>query len=136
MSQPSLLSYLKQLYKEKRELTILEITYLVIAGVSFLVAAVIALLNQSLGVGLLIIPFIAFLAFSANLIVWALVKMLVEESIKGQKQDIKRDLKIEDMSSVVETEETAEIEEPKKTSRSLSAKAKQPVIKPKQTKKS
>lgn len=71
MSQPSLLSFIKQLYKEKRELTILEITYLIIAGISFLVSAVIALLNQALGVGLLIIPFIAFLAFSANLIVWA-----------------------------------------------------------------
>ena len=85
MSQPSLLSFIKQLYKEKRELTILEITYLIIAGISFLVSAVIALLNQALGVGLLIIPFIAFLAFSANLLVWALVKMLLEESSKSEK---------------------------------------------------
>ena len=133
MSQLSLLSYLKQLYKEKRELTILEITYLIIAGISFLVAAVIALLNQSLGVGLLIIPFIAFLAFSANLIVWALVKMLVEESIKGQSQDVKRDLKIEDEGSA---ENTKEIEKSKKTSKSLPAKVKKPVVKSKQIKKS
>jgi len=94
MSQPSLLSFIKQLYKEKRELTILEITYLIIAGISFLVSAVIALLNQALGVGLLIIPFIAFLAFSANLIVWALVKMLLEESIKKSRiepQGVKKD---------------------------------------------
>ena len=90
MSQSSLLSYLKQLYKEKRELTILEITYLVITGISFLVAAVIALLNQALGVAMLIIPFVAFLAFSANLIVWALVKMLLEESIKTHGQDTKK----------------------------------------------
>lgn len=133
MSQPSLISYLKQLYKEKRELTILEITYLIIAGISFLVAAVIALLNQSLGVGLLIIPFIAFLAFSANLIVWALVKMLVEESIKEQGHDVKRDLKIEDEGSA---ENTKEIEKSKKTSKSLSAKVKKPVVKSKQIKKS
>lgn len=93
MSQPNLLSYLKQLYKEKRELTILEITYLVIAGISFLVAAVIALLNQALGVALLIIPFVAFLAFSANLIVWALVKMLLEESVKTHGQTHGQDTK-------------------------------------------
>ncbi len=115
MSQPSLLSFIKQLYKEKKELTILEITYLIIAGISFLVSAVIALLNQALGVGLLIIPFIAFLAFSANLIVWALVKMLLEESIKNQGSNLK---------------------ESKKTPLSLPAKVKKPVVRSKQTKKS
>ncbi|MBB1524757.1 hypothetical protein HG470_003240 [Candidatus Saccharibacteria bacterium] len=115
MSQPSLLSFIKQLYKEKRELTILEITYLIIAGISFLVSAVIALLNQALGVGLLIIPFIAFLAFSANLIVWALVKMLLEESIKNQGSNLK---------------------ESKQTPLSLPAKVKKPVIRSKQAKKS
>ena len=47
MSQSKFLQYLKQLYKEQRELTILEVTYLIIAVLSFLVAAVIALLNQS-----------------------------------------------------------------------------------------
>ena len=133
MSQPSLISYLKQLYKEKRELTILEITYLIIAGISFLVSAVIALLNQSLGVGLLIIPFIAFLAFSANLIVWALVKMLVEESMKGRIQDVKRDQKVESANIL---EETKEKKESKKTSKSLPAKVKKPVVRSKQAKKS
>ena len=83
MSQSKFLQYLKQLYKEQRELTILEITYLIIAVLSFLVAAVIALLNQSLGVALLIIPFISFLALSANIIVWALIRMLLEESTRA-----------------------------------------------------
>ena len=133
MSQPSLLSHLKQLYKEKRELTILEITYLIIAGISFLVAAVIALLNQSLGVGLLIIPFIAFLAFSANLIVWALVKMLVEESMKGNPQDIKSNL---NEKTTENTEESKSMKDSKKTSQSLPAKVKKSVVKSKQIKKS
>lgn len=83
MSQSKFLQYLKQLYRDQRELTILEITYLIIAVSSFLVAAVIALLNQSLGVALLIIPFVAFLALSANIIVWALVRMLLDESTKN-----------------------------------------------------
>ena len=94
MSQSKFISYIKQLYKDKRELTILEITYLLIAVIAFLVAAIIALLNQSLGVALLIIPFIAFLAFSANLIVWALVKMLLDESNREDtktKETIKSD---------------------------------------------
>ena len=94
MSQSKFVSYIKQLYKDKREFTILEITYLVIAVIAFLVAAIIALLNQSLGVALLIIPFIAFLAFSANMIVWALVKMLLDESNREDtktKETIKSD---------------------------------------------
>ena len=94
MSQSKFISYIKQLYKDKRELTILEITYLIIAVIAFLVAAIIALLNQSLGVALLIIPFIAFLAFSANMIVWALVKMLLDESNREDtktKETIKSD---------------------------------------------
>ncbi|RYC73124.1 hypothetical protein G3KMM_00536 [Candidatus Nanosyncoccus nanoralicus] len=48
-----------------------------------MVAAVIALLNQSLGVALLIIPFVSFLALSANMIVWALVRMFLDESTKN-----------------------------------------------------
>ena len=89
MSQSKFLQYLKQLYKEQRELTILEVTYLIIAVLSFLVAAVIALLNQSLGVALLIIPFVSFLALSANIIVWALVRMLLDESTKNDHKKSK-----------------------------------------------
>ena len=93
MSQSKLLQYLKQLYNEQRELTILEVTYLIIAVLSFLVAAVIALLNQSLGVALLIIPFVSFLALSANMIVWALVRMLLDESTKNdhKKSEVSKD---------------------------------------------
>ena len=93
MSQSKFLIYLKQLYKEKRELTILEVTYLIIAIISFLVAAVIALLNQSLGVALLIIPFVSFLALSANMIVWALVRMFLDESAKNdhKKSEVSKD---------------------------------------------
>lgn len=93
MSQSKFLQYLKQLYKEQRELTILEVTYLIIAVLSFLVAAVIALLNQSLGVALLIIPFVSFLALSANMIVWALVRMLLDESTKNdyKKSEVSKD---------------------------------------------
>ena len=83
MSQSKFISYIKQLYKDKRELTILEVTYLIIAIISFLVAAIIALLNQSLGIALLIIPFVSFLALSANMIVWALVRILLDESTKN-----------------------------------------------------
>lgn len=93
MSQSKFLQYLKQLYKEQRELTILEITYLIIAVLSFLVAAVIALLNQSLGVALLIIPFVSFLALSANIIVWALIRMLLEESTRADFKKSQTEIK-------------------------------------------
>lgn len=85
MSQSKFGSYMRRLYQEKRELTILEITYAILTVITFLVAAVIALLNQSLGVALLIIPFVSFLALSANIIVWALVKMFIEQIIKTDK---------------------------------------------------
>ena len=93
MSQSKFLQYLKQFYKDQRELTILEVTYRIIAVLSFLVAAVIALLNQSLGVALLIIPFVSFLALSANMIVWALVRMLLDESTKNdyKKSEVSKD---------------------------------------------
>ena len=102
MSQSKFLIYLKQLYKEKRELTILEVTYLIIAIISFLVAAVIALLNQSLGVALLIIPFVSFLALSANMIVWALVRMLLDESSKNdhKKSEVYKDESKKEVESV------------------------------------
>ena len=102
MSQSKFLIYLKQLYKEKRELTILEVTYLIIAIISFLVAAVIALLNQSLGVALLIIPFVSFLALSANMIVWALVRMLLDESSKNdhKKSEVSKDESKKEVESV------------------------------------
>lgn len=102
MSQSKFLQYLKQLYKEQRELTILEVTYLIIAVLSFLVAAVIALLNQSLGVALLIIPFISFLALSANMIVWALVRMLLDESTKNdyKKSEVSKDESKKEVESV------------------------------------
>lgn len=102
MSQSKFLQYLKQLYKEQRELTILEVTYLIIAVLSFLVAAVIALLNQSLGVALLIIPFVSFLALSANMIVWALVRMLLDESTKNdyKKSEVSKDESKKEVESV------------------------------------
>ena len=83
MQKSRFLNYLQKLYLERRELSILELAYLIISLASFIIAAVIALLNQSLGVALLIIPFISFLAFSANIIVWSLIKMFIEELNKG-----------------------------------------------------
>ena len=79
MQKSRFLNYLQKLYLERRELSILELAYLVISLFSFVVAAIIALLNQSLGVALLIIPCISCLAFSANIIVWSLIKMFIEE---------------------------------------------------------
>lgn len=74
----SILSYLKQLHQNRRELVLLEAAYLLIAILSFLLAGSIALFNQPLGNSFLIIPLVAFVAFSTNIIAWALVKLFVE----------------------------------------------------------
>ena len=52
--------------------------------ISFLVSAVIALLNQPLGISLLIVPLTSLLALVVNFIIWASVRVLIEEATRSQ----------------------------------------------------
>ena len=70
-----------KLYKEGKELTLLEIAYFAITIVSFGVAGLIALFNQSLGVSVLIIPLVALVAGIMNIVAWALVKLILDHLI-------------------------------------------------------
>lgn len=79
------LNRFSELYQSGKELVLLEWTYLAISVVSFLLAGVFALFNQALGVGVLIIPLVAFIAFSMNIVAWALVKFAVETMIPDIK---------------------------------------------------
>lgn len=79
--QLGIVKYLKKLYQNKQELTLIETTYGLVALVFFLLAAVVSLLDRALGVALLIIPLISFIALATNVVVWALLKLFLESKI-------------------------------------------------------
>ena len=73
-----------KLIKDNRELTLLEIAYFALSLLSFAVAGVVALFNQSLGVSVLIVPLVALVAGVMNVIAWALVKLVMEQIISSR----------------------------------------------------
>lgn len=77
--------YFLHLYQNRRELVLLEWAYAALAVTSLIVAGLFALLNQPLGVGLLIIPLVSFIALTMNIVAWALVKLLIESLHPGLK---------------------------------------------------
>ena len=79
--QLGIVKYLKNLYQNKEELKLVEVTYGLVALVFFLLAAVVSLLDRALGVALLIIPLISFIALTTNVVVWALLKLFLESKI-------------------------------------------------------
>ena len=74
-----------KLYKDRRELTLLEITYFTLSVISFAVAGILALFNQALGLSVLIIPLIAFIAGLMNIVAWAVVRLISEGLINRDK---------------------------------------------------
>ena len=75
-----------KLYKDRRDLTLLEIAYFALSVFSFIVAGTISLFNQSLGVSILIVPLIALVAGVVNIVAWSLVKILIE-GLANKKDD-------------------------------------------------
>lgn len=73
-----------KLYKDGKKLTLLEIAYFAIAIISFGIAGVIALFNQSFGVSILIVPLIALIAGVMNIVTWALVKLIIEHLVASR----------------------------------------------------
>ncbi len=71
-----------KLYKDRRELTLLEIAYFILSILSFVAAGVVALFNQSLGVSILIVPLVALVAGVMNIVAWSLVKLIIEALAK------------------------------------------------------
>lgn len=80
-----------KLYKNHRELLLVEITYLVITLLSFVVAGVIALFNQSFGVASLVVPLVSLIALVVNVVVWAMVKFVLDGIVNwhDKKSDVK-----------------------------------------------
>lgn len=75
-----------KLYKNHRELTLLELTYFMLMLLAFAVAGVVALFNQSLGVSILIVPLVCLVACVVNLVAWAVVKLSLESLINSREK--------------------------------------------------
>lgn len=67
-----------KLYHEKRELLLLQIFFGSVAVIFFILAGFVALFNQALGVGILIVPFVFFISLLVNTVAWALIKSFIE----------------------------------------------------------
>ena len=81
----SILEKLSRMYREKRQISLLTWTYASVAIIVFVVAGMVALVNQSAGVALLTVPLIAIAAMLANVIVWALVRFIIESHEQNEK---------------------------------------------------
>lgn len=77
----NILRYFIDLYRKNRQLVLLSWIYGAIAIIFVFIAGIFALINQSVGIALLIVPLIAISALSANIVAWALAR-LVLDSIK------------------------------------------------------
>lgn len=84
------LAYFKKLYQEKRTFELLEWLYLAITIVTVFVAGIVALLNQSIGVGLLIIPLVSFIALITNFVCWSVMDAIIQRFIKPEKPTKKK----------------------------------------------
>ena len=83
-----MINYIVKLYREGRELALVELAYFVITLLAFVVAGAVALFNQSLGVSVLVVPLVSLIACVMNVVAWALVKLVAEQlaNIKQAKK--------------------------------------------------
>lgn len=84
------------LYQAKRELTLLQGTFLGLTLLSLMVAGLLALINQSVGVAALAIPALGAVILTVNTVAWALIRMVIENTIKRDaevKKAVEKELK-------------------------------------------
>ncbi|MBR2588734.1 hypothetical protein IKE84_00055 [Candidatus Saccharibacteria bacterium] len=74
-----------KLYENHNQLVLLEIVYFSISIISFSLAGIVALFNQSLGVSILIIPLIALIAGVMNVVAWSLIKLIIDALMSRNK---------------------------------------------------
>ena len=68
-------------YKSGNKMELLQRVYLLTAGGFIVLAGLVALLNQAVGVGLLIVPLVAGVAYAMNMVTWS----VVESAAKSMK---------------------------------------------------
>lgn len=125
--------YLKKLYYERKQVSLLSWFYGAAAIVFIFIAGLCALVNQSFGVALLIVPIVALIALCANVTVWALVKLGIQHLEELDHVDAEPEIaenepsKTEQKSekkSAKKSESKAEVKSEPKTSASKTKSAK------------
>lgn len=86
------LDKLLDIYRKRGQIALLSYTYGAIALVSVIFAGFCALINQSFGIAVLIIPLVSITALCMNVVVWALVRFGIQ-SYEEKKQQIEADKK-------------------------------------------
>jgi hypothetical protein len=89
------LDKLLDIYRKKGQIALLSYTYGAIALVSVIFAGFCALINQSFGVAVLIIPLVSITALCMNVVVWSLVRFSIQ-SYEEKKKQIEADRKTAD----------------------------------------
>ena len=90
----AILKYFLNLYRDRKQITLLSWVYAAFAVVFVFVAGIFALVNQDFGVSMLVFPAIAIVALVANIIIWALIKLVLDAA--SEKAGIKEEKKSED----------------------------------------
>lgn len=67
-----------ELYRSNKRLELLQYAYVGVFIAVLVLAGLIALINQAVGVALLVVPLICLIAAAMNLIAWSLVKSGIE----------------------------------------------------------
>ena len=83
--------YLMKLYRERKQITLLCWFYGTVAVVFVFFAGLCALVNQSFGVAILIVPLVAMVALCANVTVWALVKLGISRIEELSQEETKKE---------------------------------------------
>ena len=78
----SVFDYFVELYKENKQIVLLTWCYSIIAIIFVIIAGLIALINQPLGVSLLIIPLVSIIALAMNVVFWALIHLAIDSKSK------------------------------------------------------
>ena len=79
--------YLMKLYRERKQITLLSWFYGTVAVVFVFFAGLCALVNQSFGVAVLIVPLVAMVALCANVTCCALVKLCISHIEELPQED-------------------------------------------------
>ena len=82
----SVIDYFIDLYKENRQITLLSWCYSALTIVFVMIAGLIALLNQPLGVGVLIVPLVCVVALCMNIVFWALIHLAIDTKSRNDEK--------------------------------------------------
>jgi hypothetical protein len=86
----NILRYFIGIYRKNRQLVLLSWVYGILAIVFVFIAGIFALINQSVGVAILIVPLVAICALSANVVAWALIRLMLDSTAKKLEEAEKK----------------------------------------------